>query len=61
VTDDRGRVIAEEKTDAAPFATLVAPAPVRRAVTLYSRWGDWFAWLSSGIGVVGVAGSGVKS
>ncbi|HYA62946.1 MAG TPA: hypothetical protein VED66_07060 [Candidatus Sulfotelmatobacter sp.] len=45
ISDDRGRVLAERSTNSAPFATLVATIPVTHHVTLYSRWGDWFAWL----------------
>jgi apolipoprotein N-acyltransferase len=46
VSDDRGRVLAEQRSDAADFATLLAAAPVWHDVTLYDRWGDWFAWLN---------------
>jgi apolipoprotein N-acyltransferase len=45
LSDDRTRVLAERASDTAPFATLVAKIPVRHAVTFYSRFGDWFAWL----------------
>jgi len=45
ISDDRGRVLAQRSTGSAPFATLVATIPVTHHVTLYSRWGDWFAWL----------------
>jgi apolipoprotein N-acyltransferase len=45
-TDDRGRVIAERDTAFAPFATVVATVPVRHDATIYSRFGDWFAWLN---------------
>ena len=44
LSDDRGRVLAEassEKHD----AELVGDLPLRETQTLYSRWGDWFAWL----------------
>jgi apolipoprotein N-acyltransferase len=44
VTDDRGRVIAERASDAAPFATLLATVPAGHNGTLYLLWGDWFAW-----------------
>ena len=44
-TDDRGRVIAERDTAFAPFATVIATVPVRHDATIYSRFGDWFAWL----------------
>ncbi len=46
VSDDRGRILAEQRSAAAPFATLLADAPVRHDVTPYSRFGDWFAWLT---------------
>lgn len=45
ITDDRGRVLAERPTNAAPFAALVAEIPVVHHATLYSKWGDWFAWV----------------
>jgi apolipoprotein N-acyltransferase len=44
VSDDRGRILAERSTSAAPFAMLVARVPVRNDVTLYRLLGDWFAW-----------------
>ncbi len=46
VTDDRGRVLAEPNTMFLPFAIVVTSIPVHHDVTLYSRWGDWFAWLN---------------
>jgi len=39
-------VIAERDTAFAPFATVVATVPVRHDATIYSRFGDWFAWLN---------------
>jgi apolipoprotein N-acyltransferase len=46
-TDDRGSVLSERDTVriGAPFATVVAEVPVRHDITIYSRLGDWFAWL----------------
>jgi apolipoprotein N-acyltransferase len=44
LSDDRGRVLAEassEKHD----AELAGDLPLRETQTLYSHWGDWFAWL----------------
>jgi apolipoprotein N-acyltransferase len=46
VSDSRGRILAETKSDAAPFATLLATVPDAHEPTLYLRWGDWLAWLS---------------
>jgi apolipoprotein N-acyltransferase len=55
VSDDRGRILAEARSDAAPFSTLITDLPVEHDTTLYRRLGDWFAWLMiaalSGIGV----------
>lgn len=45
VSDDRGRILAEKHSSAAPFATLVARVPVGNDVTPYRVLGDWFAWL----------------
>lgn len=49
VSDDRGRVLAERVTIAQPFTTLIAQVPVQHRSTLYSRWGNWFAWLCSAL------------
>ena len=46
VSNDRGRVIAETRSDAAPFATLLASVPAAHSATLYLLLGDWFAWLA---------------
>ncbi|QNI30298.1 hypothetical protein H7849_14030 [Alloacidobacterium dinghuense] len=46
VTDDRGRILAERDTLGVPFATVIATVPVRHDATIYSRFGDWFAWLN---------------
>ncbi len=46
VTDDRGRILAETRSDSAAFATLLATVPEGHDTTLYLRLGDWFAWLS---------------
>jgi apolipoprotein N-acyltransferase len=44
-TDDRGRILAERDTLGIPFATVIVTLPVRHDATIYSRFGDWFAWL----------------
>ena len=49
VSDDRGRVLAEARSDSAAFATLVADVPVAHDVTLYLLLGDWFAWFALAI------------
>lgn len=49
VSDDRGRVLAETRSDSAPFATLIADVPAVHDKTLYLHFGNWFAWLTLGI------------
>ena len=52
VSDDRGRVLAQKVSDAAPFVTAMAEVPVRNDATFYARKGDWFAWLNAGLFVM---------
>ena len=52
VSDERGRIVAEKRSDAAEVATLVASVPLPRGATPYRLAGDWFAWLA----VLGVGG-----
>jgi apolipoprotein N-acyltransferase len=49
VTDDRGRILAETRSNSAPFATLIAEVPAMHDKTLYLLLGDWFAWLTLAI------------
>jgi apolipoprotein N-acyltransferase len=44
-TDDRGRILAERNTIGPLFASVIAMVPVRHDATIYSRFGNWFAWL----------------
>jgi apolipoprotein N-acyltransferase len=47
VSDNRGRVLAETRSDAAkPFATLLASVPAVHSATVYLLLGDWFAWVA---------------
>jgi apolipoprotein N-acyltransferase len=46
VSDNRGRILAEARSDSASFATLIAVAPAAHDATLYLMLGDWFAWFA---------------
>jgi apolipoprotein N-acyltransferase len=47
VSDDRGRILAEESTRSdGALVTMLATVPVRHNSTLYHKWGDWFAWMN---------------
>lgn len=49
VSDTRGRILAQTRSDSAPFATLIAQVPTQHVQTVYQILGDWFAWLSMAI------------
>jgi len=49
VSDDRGRILGETRSDSAPFATLIADVPAGHDTTLYLLLGDWFAWVALAI------------
>ena len=46
VSDDRGRILGEVKSDAAPFSSLLVTVPQSHDKTLYLALGDWFAWVT---------------
>jgi apolipoprotein N-acyltransferase len=45
VSDWRGRIVAETRSNSAQFAMLVADVPAEHHPTVYQRLGDWFAWV----------------
>jgi apolipoprotein N-acyltransferase len=49
LSDDRGRILSETRSDTAPFATQIANVPTTHDTTLYLLFGDWFVWLSFAI------------
>ncbi|MFP5228761.1 MAG: apolipoprotein N-acyltransferase [Acidobacteriota bacterium] len=46
VADDRGRIVAERRSNSAPFATVLATVPAGHDGTLFQLWGDWFGWFA---------------
>ncbi len=46
VSDSRGRIVAEARSDSAPFATLLTDVPVEHHGTPYLLLGDWFPWFA---------------
>lgn len=56
LADANGRVVEQAKADNnAPVSVISTDLPLGPGKTLYSRWGDWFAWLALIVTVVGVA------
>jgi apolipoprotein N-acyltransferase len=54
VSDNRGRVVAETRSDAADFAMLLATVPAVHSATVYLLLGDWFGWLACALLVFAV-------
>lgn len=49
ISDNRGRIVAETRSNSAPFATLLANVPAVHSGTLYQIFGDWFAYVAIGL------------
>lgn len=52
VADNRGRILAETRSDSAPFATLVAQVPAGHSWTVFQVLGDWFGWVAMALAVL---------
>jgi apolipoprotein N-acyltransferase len=46
VSDDRGRILGEARTDGAAFASLLVDVPLHHDQTIFDRYGPWFPWLA---------------
>jgi apolipoprotein N-acyltransferase len=46
VTDDRGRILGEVRTDSGTFVSLLVDVPVRHDRTVFDRYGTWFPWMA---------------
>jgi apolipoprotein N-acyltransferase len=46
VTDARGRILGEVRTDSGPFASLIVDVPLYHEQTVFDRYGTWFPWLA---------------
>jgi apolipoprotein N-acyltransferase len=46
VTDDRGRILGETRTNAQPFASLLVNVPLLHDRTVFDRYGTWFPKLA---------------
>ena len=44
VSNNRGKIVDEMRSDAAPFAVMMATVPAGHSWTLYQVLGDWFGW-----------------
>jgi len=63
ISDGFGNVVAQSDSATAPgqFAVLTAAVPANPGTTLYTRFGDWFGWLSLGLALLGLLASFVPS
>jgi apolipoprotein N-acyltransferase len=61
ITDARGRIVAEASSAGPSFSTLVASVRISHETTLYTRFGNWFAWLCLGsLAAIAVQGAGTS-
>jgi apolipoprotein N-acyltransferase len=60
VSDNRGRILAESRSDSAPFVSLLAEVPAVHEGTFYLLAGDWFAWTASGLLALSLIRLGVR-
>jgi apolipoprotein N-acyltransferase len=54
VSDNRGRILAETRSDSAPFATLPARVPAGHSATVFLLLGDWFGWVAMALAALAV-------
>jgi apolipoprotein N-acyltransferase len=47
VTDDRGRILGEVRTNTGAFASLLLDVPLRHDQTIFDRYGAWFPGLAA--------------
>jgi len=47
VTDDRGRILGEVRTNSAAFASLLVDVPLHHDQTVFDHYGTWFPWLAA--------------
>lgn len=53
--ENAGSILAQVRSNSAPFATLVADVPTAHVETLYLLLGNWFAWLVLALLLLSVA------
>ena len=46
VSDNRGKILEETRSDSAPFAMMIATVPAGHSWTVFQVMGDWFAWIA---------------
>ena len=46
VTDDRGRILGEVRTNSGAFASLLVDVPLRHDQTVFDQYGTWFPWIA---------------
>jgi len=47
VTDDRGRILGEVRSNSAPFSSVLVDVPLHHDKTIFSRYGAWSPWLAA--------------
>lgn len=51
-SNNRGKIVDELRSDAAPFAVMIATVPAGHSWTLFQVLGDWFGWVAIALLIV---------
>ena len=52
ISDNRGRILREEKSQAGQTVVMSGIAPLGKEATIYSQTGDWFAWVNLAVALL---------
>ena len=55
VSNNRGKILEEMRSDSAPFAMMIATVPAGHTWTVFQLMGDWFAWIAIALLVLTIA------
>jgi apolipoprotein N-acyltransferase len=55
VSNNRGKILDELRSDAAPFAVIIATVPAGHSWTLFQVLGDWFGWAAIALLIFAIA------
>ena len=60
ITDDRGRILGEVRTNSGVFASLLVDVALRHDRTIFDRYGTWFPWMA-GLLLLAAAGQSLTA
>lgn len=58
VSNNRGKILEETRSDSAPFAIMIATVPAGHSWTVFQLMGDWFAWAAIALLILAIVTPG---